>query len=1361
MLVHDRSIFGSSFRFPAHSFSMLLALVSCFVYEVIGHCQTTEPAHLNGRAAAVFERNNLVAWCIVPFDSKKRSPEERAGMLRSLGIKRLAYDYRAEHIATFDEEMSQLKKHGIELTGWWFPTQLNDEAKLILSVLERHQLKTQLWVTGGGEPTKDETDQKVRVAAECERIRPIAEAAGKIGCTVGLYNHGGWFGEPENQLAIIESLKMPNVGIVYNLHHGHGHLSRFAELLEKMKPSLLALNLNGMDPEGEANGNKILPLGAGSLDRALITAILQSGYSGPIGILNHTDHDAEARLLDNIEGLQWLLDPDANAENFPQYRTWKGEMPEPLPLHSLSAVERAAIESLVERAEAQGQPARGVTVFASAKSACISCHKIGTVGGAIGPDLTNIGKQRTAAQIVESFLYPNKQVDRAYRVSQLLTVDAEIVRGYRVQEDEQSITIRDPAKGAERTFHRSDIEHIQSSPSLMPDGLAEGMTPSQQLDLIAFLTDLGHHRRLRLEIALSVLEHAQPHPPAEFPYERDPLDVTAWPSWQAHINRDRVYDYYTKEANYFRQQETPSSRLPEYPGMDKGAYGHWGNQNEETWANDAWNRTILGSMQSGVFHGGNGIVVPRSFCVQVGEHQEFSVCFNSEKATYEAFWSNGFLKFSSVRHGFMDGLNPKGTLLQLPELAMPKGAQENMPVTFQGLYRHGDRVIFAYKIGDVEYLDSPWVENGQFVRNLAPRDQHPMKQMLDGGPPQWPQVISTEVRMGAGVPYAVDEIELPWDNPWRAQIFCGDHDFLEDGSILVCTMQGDVWHGTGVSLDEHGQKQPSNGKVEWRRFASGLHQALGLKVSQDGIFVLGRDQITRLHDRNHDGEADFYECFSNAYETSTAGHDFICGLQRDDEGNFFIASGNQGIVRIASDGKTAVSIAEGFRNPDGLGIYLDRVITVPCSEGEWTPTSMICAVRGDWISKDGTVPPFYGYRGNRFGQRPLEVPILPMVYLPRGLDNSAGGQVYVDSDRWGPLKGQMVHFSFGTGAHFLLLRDEIEGTFQGAVVPLKGEFLSGAHRGRFSPVDGQLYVTGMGGWGTYTPELGSLQRVRFTGGDVQLPISIHAHENGIAIGFSRPLEAGAVDNPREHFAQAWNYRYSAAYGSAEYSASHYGTRGHDLLEIKSVSRMDDGKTLFLEIPELQPVNQLHLLITVSPGKQVDLFATCHRFDKPRTDIPGYVAIEKSWNRHPIEMDVAMAARKAPNPWKGELAGARAVEIVTGKNLTYETQTFRAKRGEVLALTLVNPDVVPHNWALVKPNQLQTVGEEANRMVSDPEALIRQYAPQTDDVLCYTDIVEPGQRFTIYFQVPDQTGSYPYLCTFPGHWMVMNGEMIVE
>jgi len=260
----------------------------------------------------IFATNNLVAWCSVPFDAKKRGPEARAQMLDRLGLKRLAYDWRDEHIATFDQEVETMQRHGIEVTAWWFPGGLNDTARKILACLERHQVKAQLWITMGDPAPQAPQADKVQAAAAA--IRPIAEAAAKIGCSVALYNHGGWFGEPENQVAIIEQLQMPNVGIVYNFHHGHGHLARFPELMRKMQPHLLAINLNGMVTDGDKLGKKILTLGEGDQDLTLLKTIRDSGWRGPVGILDHRpETDSEETLRANLAGLQKLRQQLAEA----------------------------------------------------------------------------------------------------------------------------------------------------------------------------------------------------------------------------------------------------------------------------------------------------------------------------------------------------------------------------------------------------------------------------------------------------------------------------------------------------------------------------------------------------------------------------------------------------------------------------------------------------------------------------------------------------------------------------------------------------------------------------------------------------------------------------------------------------------------------------------------------------------------------------------------------------------------------------------------------------------------------------------------------------------------------------------------
>ena len=263
------------------------------------------------KAPELFRGPNLAAWCIVPFDKAKRNPEQRAEMLEKLGFTKFVYDYRKEHIVEWDDEMTALKRHHVELMGWWFPGSLSPEALTALELFRKYKVKPQLWVSGGGGSLKADSaeEQSRRVANEVRRIKPIAEAAKADGLTVGLYNHGSWFGEPDNQIEILNALKAEgclNVGLVYNQHHGHGHLDGFKELLQRMLPHLICLNLNGMDIKGDENGRKILPLGTGTEDLGLLKIIAQSGYKGPIGILNHTGEDAEGRLRDNLDGLRWL-----------------------------------------------------------------------------------------------------------------------------------------------------------------------------------------------------------------------------------------------------------------------------------------------------------------------------------------------------------------------------------------------------------------------------------------------------------------------------------------------------------------------------------------------------------------------------------------------------------------------------------------------------------------------------------------------------------------------------------------------------------------------------------------------------------------------------------------------------------------------------------------------------------------------------------------------------------------------------------------------------------------------------------------------------------------------------------------------
>lgn len=327
----------------APSLALSLAVTFCVIATPlrIPATHAAEPVSSAKAAASdnsLFRKDNLAAWCIVPYDKSKRNPEERAAMLEKLGLTHFVYDYRGEHFPQFEDELIALKKHGIELTGWMFPsvadpsdsTKLSPRGIAMLDLFERHGVHPQLWIIKGGQsidPGSPE-EQERRVSAEVSALRLVSAVAKSRGLQVGLYNHGGWYGEPDNQIAIVERLRnegFDNVGIVYNQHHGHGHIANFPELLKRMSPYLICLNLNGMEIKGDKVGRKILPLGAGAEDVQLLKTIRDSGYQGRIGILNHTDEDAEERLRDNLEGLSWLL-PQLEGKapgTKPEYVSWK------------------------------------------------------------------------------------------------------------------------------------------------------------------------------------------------------------------------------------------------------------------------------------------------------------------------------------------------------------------------------------------------------------------------------------------------------------------------------------------------------------------------------------------------------------------------------------------------------------------------------------------------------------------------------------------------------------------------------------------------------------------------------------------------------------------------------------------------------------------------------------------------------------------------------------------------------------------------------------------------------------------------------------------------------------------------------
>lgn len=268
-----------------------------------------DPPVQKAKKPELFDRQNLVAWCIVPFDSMKRNPEERAAMLKELGITQLAWDWRQEHLASMENEIKTLRKNNIKLKSVWFwinggAGQTMDEANhFILKTLKDNNVRTELWLSFNDRFFEGMTDaEKLKKAVTA--IGEINAQARTIGCTVHLYNHGSWFGEPENQVKIIEALKAKDIGIVYNFHHARHQVKDFPKLVRLMLPYLSTVNINGM----KEGGPMILPVGQGENEQRMLEQLKASGFKGSIGILSHVDNeDAKIVLQRNLEGLKTLL----------------------------------------------------------------------------------------------------------------------------------------------------------------------------------------------------------------------------------------------------------------------------------------------------------------------------------------------------------------------------------------------------------------------------------------------------------------------------------------------------------------------------------------------------------------------------------------------------------------------------------------------------------------------------------------------------------------------------------------------------------------------------------------------------------------------------------------------------------------------------------------------------------------------------------------------------------------------------------------------------------------------------------------------------------------------------------------------
>jgi sugar phosphate isomerase/epimerase len=270
---------------------------------------------------------NFVAWAFLNYEPEERIAEERAEMLKRLGFTKCGYEGHKQWIDQLEEHIIAYREHGIEMLGIYLEIREEnplDQDYLIeaIEIIERQNCKIQLWLTIRDSLFYGIPDGQ-RVQKAIDLIQPLADRVIPKGCKIAMYNHGGWTGLPSNQVKIVKKLQTwynpEDVGIVLNFHHAHSFVDQFPGLFAEVKPYLFLVNTNGMrikmNDEGKSEGDpKILALGKGDHEEYMLRVVKESGYTGPIGVIDHMKQiDPEVNLRNNLNVLKSILE-QLNAE---------------------------------------------------------------------------------------------------------------------------------------------------------------------------------------------------------------------------------------------------------------------------------------------------------------------------------------------------------------------------------------------------------------------------------------------------------------------------------------------------------------------------------------------------------------------------------------------------------------------------------------------------------------------------------------------------------------------------------------------------------------------------------------------------------------------------------------------------------------------------------------------------------------------------------------------------------------------------------------------------------------------------------------------------------------------------------------
>ncbi|QMU26910.1 plastocyanin/azurin family copper-binding protein [Adhaeribacter radiodurans] len=631
---------------------------------------------------------------------------------------------------------------------------------------------------------------------------------------------------------------------------------------------------------------------------------------------------------------------------------------------------------------------------------------------------------------------------------------------------------------------------------------------------------------------------------------------------------------------------------------------------------------------------------------------------------------------------------------------------------------------------------------------------------------------------------------------------------LPDGSLAICTRRGEVWKVSNPTVA--GEDRPT-----YKRFASGLHEPLGLAYKDGDIYVTQRSEITRLRDNDGDGKADSYD---KVYSWPLSGnyHEYSYGPTFLPNGNMLVTlnvgwsnSLGHGVslvpwrgwtLEITPDGKMT-PFAAGMRSPAGYGFNAAGDFFYTENQGDWVGSGRISHVeKGDFLGNAESLN-WSGLPGSPLKLKPQDVPNTgeplydvakrvpelkaPAIWMPHGIFGISTSAFLNDNTngKFGPFQNQIFVGDQGQSKIMRVDLEKVKGEYQGVAFGFREGFSSGILRQVWGN-DGSMFV-GMTsrGWSSTGKELYSLQRLVWTGRTPFEMKTIHAMPDGFEIEFTQPVDKATASNLASYKVTGFNYKYHATYGSPVINNKENSIRGVVVSEDGMKARLvvDDLRLGYIhEInsdgvrsksgqPLLHTVGY-YTLNNLPDGAKLNIAqaaAPSHDHAAMMAAAGKAAGSAKATNKASTAASVTsgnavgtkMAAKRVtemPADWNGN--ADYTINLGTKPGLKFEPSQFQVKAGSKIRVVFQNDDDMLHNFVVVLPGTAIEVGNLAMKLGLEGQQ--KNYIPNTNKVLYHTNLLQPQSTETIYFTAPEKPGNYTYECSVPGHFYSMQGTMKV-